>query len=396
MGSDDLFTYKSLLNAMSATVFVGLLYYIIFVLFLLDIVPSFLITEKAFSPSGLFLVTLYYFFFLLFLRIGQTLKLKIRITIKDIIIGHRTVLFLMIVLIAIGTYGLYMGAIRPVGITNVFRISTILLFASNQYRYMIVWGKGFTILTNIFPVIMLYSWYYYLRTGLKSFMKITITSFLLNTLTALLYSARLKLVMSLILILLPYLRMRKYNMRVENKVIIVFLFMLFLAILLGGIRGVMSGLYQEYTSDPLLWTVSSFTDYFVSTMIFNSFALEQAENFDRAQVALRIGTTHTLGYTNAGRFQNVFAYFGYLSPLFFAITGLLYGMIWRSFHTGDCFGLLFYPYVYYFMLEGFRIEPLLVADFQFQLLCIFTLYHLKIRTSAQTITLVNDSESKTR
>jgi len=111
--------------------------------------------------------------------------------------------------------------------------------------------------------------------------------------------------------------------------------------------------------------------------MYSSYALaDDVSNFNRQSVANRIGTQEMLGYTNTGRLENVYRQFGMYGTLFFAVQGLMYGIVWKFFDRGYNFAKLLYPYFVYSIFEGLRLEPLLLIDFQFILGILIVTYFL--------------------
>ncbi len=368
-------TYRTLVKPLLLFVLISVAYIILYLLFLFGIVGSFLIQERAFDPIGfLHLVTLLCYGYL-----GLRLSTKLATTKTSYKLRIRTsfdALYIIIILINItATWAFYSGTISAVRF-NVLSPNFWLYLLGNQYRRQIVWGKGFTILNNLFFVSLAYSCYYY-NLGRKKYKFILLYDVAMIALSALFYGARLKLVLGLIILLVNYVRNRAYKRTPNTLAIIVFVIIFSLFLLFwGGVRGTVTGIYSKWTNSELLWSIRSFTDYFVSTTMFTTIGLGSTRGITLSEVRDRLGPYEIRGYTNFGRYIAVYNNFGFFDFIYVLVTYFIYGIIWKHFDRGDKFGQLFYPFAVYFILEGLRIEPLLVFDFQFTMIMMLVLYSL--------------------
>jgi len=237
-----------------------------------------------------------------------------------------------------------------------------LLTISNKFRSNIVWGEGFTILNTLSIVALSVSTYLYEK---KLFYKIlTIINLIILILGAFAYSARLKIVIAICILVVSFIRRKKYTQSIKWVPIILGAIVL-VAFLVwgGGIRGV-DIIGKHFTSSSFLWSIYSFTDYFVSTVLFQTYGLAQKPgeiNFWAIQDAL--GPYEIHGYTNIGRYAYIYQHIGYFTYVYIICTSILVALAWKSFNNGKKAGQLLYPFLVYVLLEGLRIEPLLVRDF---------------------------------
>jgi len=373
--------YKTLIRSSTIFALISIFYLAIYFLFLSGLIGSFLIQEKIFNALGfLNLISLIGFGFLgLFLgeRIEmQNYKFKVLYQIPE------TIFFLLILAInIIASVAMYNGVLSNlIHGQNIFSLSFLIALMGNTYRSSIVWGEGYTILNNLFFVSISFSYYYYEKTHYKKYKYIIYYNIILIILSSFLYGARLKLVMLFIIIFLNYVRKDKYLEKVNFfKLLIILLAIIFLLSLWGGLRGVVSDIYKKWTDNIFIWNSRIFTDYFVSTTMFSVEGLGSDKNISLSEVRDNLGPYEIRGYTNFGRYMQVYKSFGLFSFLFTFFTSFIYGIVWKSFDKGRKFGLLFYPYVFYFVAEGLRIEPLLVLDFQFIIITMFLLYLLPVK-----------------
>jgi len=292
--------------------------------------------------------------------------------------SERILLLYLFGLLLVSVWALYKATLSTVGIESLFNPVILISFASGQLRSAIVWGQGYTIMNNLLFVVLSFSLYLYYTNYKKIYTLLSTLSFILILVSSILYMARLKFVLASIIILVTFLREKLYHKKIKyiRTLLLIFLLSAFL-IILGGIRGIMSKIYLNYTNNSILWSIATFTDYFVSTLMYSSYALaDDVSNFNRQSVANRIGTQEMLGYTNTGRLENVYRQFGMYGTLFFAVQGLMYGIVWKFFDRGYNFAKLLYPYFVYSIFEGLRLEPLLLIDFQFILGILIVTYFL--------------------
>jgi len=377
-------TYRTLIKPTLLFITISIVYVGLYLLFLLGIVGSFLIQERAFSSIGF----LHLMLLLGYSYLGLLLSTRIRIRKTELRQKNRIsldIVYPVIILINIvATWALYMGAISSVGL-NILSPSFWLYLLGNQYRQQIIWGRGFTILNNLFFVSLTYSCYYY-NLGRKKYKTIVWYDIVMIVASSMFYGARLKLVLGLSIVLLSYIRNKDYQKRPNVPLIIIFALLLaFFLSFWGGIRGTVSGIYNKWTENQLLWSMRSFTDYFVSTTMFTTVGLGERKGITLPEIRDRLGPYEIRGYTNFGKYINIYNQFGFLDFIYVFVTYFAYGITWKHFDRGDKFGQLFYPFSFYFILEGLRIESILVLDFQFTLIVVFILYFLpdgKTQTSA--------------
>lgn len=334
----------------------------VFFLFQLGIVKSFLITKSEFPPFGFVHLLTYMGLELSLMSFFSLVALpNLRIRIK-ILRSKEILLFIAVFATGIGIYGLYFGALKnfPLGPLNP---RFWILAMSNNFRGNIVWGAGYTMMSNMSIVALAIS-------ALKSsdskvYSALIWLNFAVLCLSAFAYSARLKIVLAVLLVFVPYIRLHKFGAKPRMPLILLLLTVLIVFLIWGGgIRG-SSNIAKHWTDSSFQWSVYIFTDYFVSTTLFSVVGLsESPENAsDLWSIRAKLGPSEIHGYTNSGRYTSIYSRFGLFGFAFVFVRSLFIMFVWKSFVKGFPIGLILYPMVVYFLIEGLRIEALLVPDF---------------------------------
>ena len=238
---------------------------------------------------------------------------------------------------------------------------------SNNFRGNIVWGAGYTMMSNMSVVALAIS--ALKRMDSKVYSALTWLNFTVLFLSAFAYSARLKIVLAVLLIFVPHIRLHKFDAKPRIVIIVLLLSVLMLFLIWGGGTRGSSNIAKHWTDSSLQWSVYLFTDYFVSTTLFSVLALSKSpENVsDLWSIRAKLGPSEIHGYTNSGRYFSIYSKFGLLGFAFVLVRSLLIMFVWKSFVKGFSIGLVLYPMVVYFLIEGLRIEALLVPDFYVRL-----------------------------
>jgi len=355
-------TYKKMMNPLFLFGISYGLYLAIFFLFEVGAIKSFLIVNRSFPKIGLAHLLLYIILeFMLMFVFVQIKSPKLRAGFKVPFPSH-TLLFIVILLSLASIYGLYFGALRNFPI-SIFHLNFWKLTMSNVFRRSLVWGKGYTMMTNLSLVGLTISSLLIKRHVLYRILMWV--NFATLFVSAFAYSARLKIVIAIIIVFAPHIRFEKFDSKL-NRPLVLFITLVIIIFLIwgGGVRGA-NTIAKHWTESPLLWSLYGFTDYFVSTTLFSIYGLsESPENIkDIWTIRAQLGPQEIHGYTNSGRYFSIYSTFGFLGFFFVFFKTWFVAKAWKSFSVGRPFGIMVYPLVIYFILEGLRIEPLLIPDF---------------------------------
>lgn len=370
--------YRILLKPVFLYLFITLFSLLLYLFFQLGIINSFLIQKKWFNILGfIHLIALLGFgFFGLYL--SSQLKFKYTISAKNNkVIDENFIFYFLIFLNLIALWGLYKGILSNINV-RFFSIKFWLELMANQYRNYIIWGKGYTILTNLFFVSLSFSLLLYNKFKKQKYILLIYFNIITIFLSTFAYSSRLKLILMIIIIFINNVRNNFYTKKINFfKIFLIVLLVVIFLVIGGGLRGIANaGIYSKWTDNTISWSVSIFTDYFVSTTLFSIRSLSNENSVTLSEVRNDLGPYEIRGYTNSGRYMHIYKVFGFYAGIFIFITHFFYGLIWKLFDKGGDIGILLYPYIVYFILEGFRIEALLVRDFQFILFCVIFIYFL--------------------
>lgn len=341
-----------------------LVFFFFFLAFSLAFVSSYLITERIIPILGLINLLLFIAFHFAGIWFGVKLtfsqKKFFRKTIK---LPNNYIYFLLIGFTILAGWGLWKGALHQAASINIMIFLSSSL--SNRLRSNIVWGGGYTIVNSLSVVAFIIL----LNKRKKTLLDYTLIFFnsLIIFLFAFSYSARLKL---LILLIVPFIVYSRSKLRsnistffLKPKVIFFSLFIFVIIILGGGIRGV-GAIAERYTSSSISWTLSTFSDYFISTTLFSIHTLNSPPNEipDIYTIRVHLGPKDIHGYTNIGRYSSIYKKYGYFGFFIVFAFGAIIGLCWMQYIKGEAVGLLTYPLAYYFLIEGLRIEPFFVKD----------------------------------
>lgn len=354
---------QKLINPFTTYFFVLLIFFLFFSGFSIGLIPSYLITERDIPLLGLINIFLFIISHLFGIWFGTKITLSTRrfflrtLKLPDIYIYCLLVGFTML-----AGWGLWKGALSH---TSTSFWDYWVLSMGNRLRSELVWGKGYTIANSLsivaFVLLQNKKRKNFLDKGLIFLNSIIIFLFAFS------YSARLKLLILLVIPFVVYSR-NKLTKNVSNvffrPTVLLFSLVIFSIIIVGGgIRG-LGVIAERYTNNPLSWTLSSFSDYFISTTLFSIHGLDNSPNEipDLHTIREGLGPKDIHGYTNPGRYFAIYNKFGFWGIVAVFLFGIIIGFCWKQYLLGEPIGLLTYPLGYYFLIEGLRIEPFLVPD----------------------------------
>jgi len=262
-------------------------------------------------------------------------------------------------LLLVSFYGIVKGAgeLLSLAVTK----SSIFILLAGRNKDLIEWGSGYTLLT-LMAFVPLNLTLYRVDTRGRLIKYLSALSLILSGLA---YAARLRLIYVIVVIVTASIRRKYYNTRPRILIIAI------ISIVVVGLLGI-SFIARSGNKDlrgvERTELVSAFTniiDYFSSTVLFSIHGLDlvKHEN-DFNSVRLRFGDSQTiLGYTNSGRYWNIFSIFGLFSYFYLILECFIIVQVWKEFDAGERSGLTIYPMVLYSLMEGSRMDPLMTLDY---------------------------------
>lgn len=363
--------YKDIINPFFIYITVTTLYIGLFMLYEIGVLDSFILSNGNVRPLGFFHLSLYILTQGLFLGIFSKIKLTSNLNKIKISLPIQLIYLLCLVFIFSSIYGLYFGILKQVNV-SILSLNFWVLTMSNNFRANIIWGQGYTMLSNLAIIPLSISTYYLKRK--KNFRILQIISFFIVFLSSFLYSSRLKIILAILIVVIPTIRKNQFNKKINLKLLIVIALIILSFLIWGGGVRASNNLMNNYTSSRFLWSFYTFTDYFISTTLFSTHALSDSHENIRGLHEIRniISSDPIIhGYTNAGKFYNIYKLFNFGGFIYIFCQSFITVFSWKLYVLGNKLGILLYPLILYALLEGLRIDPFLTIDFILPVLLLY-------------------------
>lgn len=286
-------------------------------------------------------------------------------------------------------------------LSNYGLIEIIQMSFTNRQKSMLVTGSGNTIF-SMFLVASLLLLFLIRENKEKKWLITFAINFILLTIYSILLSARMFIIEAIIMIFLVFVRqniyMIKLRKRLIRKICIVGIAMISFLLYIQSVRDYDYFGYA-YTNSKLEWGITRAIDYFNSSTNYSLsapialhgyeldfpngtleilnylFNFEGSTDIDMVEIRNVYGANE---YTNTGSFFSIYKDMGYFSFVFIGVLSWVSAFIWKNYNRGTLLGVLFYPLIFYNIIESWRIFYLgtATAEFLFGIL-VFTYLIIK-------------------
>jgi len=244
-----------------------------------------------------------------------------------------------------------------------------MLLFGNKLRANIVWGRGYTMLSQFAVVPFTMS----LPKEWKKYKLEKVLSTLFVVLFGLLYSARTEIIYVIFGYFLVYVRKMCYRAKPKTNfgvLVVCLLILLFFLFSFAARRGADA----LFSTTPYLLQRSFYDllDYFATTVIFTAYGFNDLST-SILTIKSQLGDSYIFGFTNDGRYYSIYSSLKGLTLAFIILESYYFAVSWKRYDEGYDSGIILFTIAAYSLLEGARLDPLSVVGFALPVLFILLL-----------------------